>query len=405
MAEEQPPQGGVADPQRKTRVPNTNKTAKPDAAGKEAKVAPRSKKRIQRNFPAQTFEDALELAKAIYRFGAGQPVRRVSLFDDMGKSPESSASRLLITSGNKYGLIKGGYQAELLELTPEGRKAADDQMQPRERARAQANLAIKEVPPFSAVYDEFQGLRLPAKAALVDAMKKHDVETDAAEEAVDTFIVNLRYVGLLKTLSGADRIIKIDHLLDDLPTSGLENRALDAAMPLSRDQSLMTSGDAQFESVAFYISPIGDDDTEHRRHSDLFLGSIVEPALEELGLKVVRADQIDQPGIITNQVIQYLFRSRLVIADLSYHNPNVFYELAIRHMLRKPVVQLMRKADRLPFDVNQIRTIVVDTTDIYSLVPQIDAYRSQVAAQVRQAIDNPDGVDSPLTKFLREQPA
>ncbi|MEZ5693959.1 MAG: hypothetical protein R3D99_08985 [Altererythrobacter sp.] len=358
------------------------------------------KKRVIRNFPAHPFEDALGLAKALYEFGGGQPVRRVSLFDDIGKSPESSSSRVLITSANKYGLIKGGYQAEMLELTPEGRKAADDQMQPRERARARANLAIKEIAPFAAVYEEHEGLRLPAKAALVDSMKRHDVGGDAAEEAVDTFIVNLRFVGLLKTLSGADRLIKIDHLLDDLPSRNETGLGDTPAIPLSRDKSLMTSGEAHFERIAFYVSPIGTDDSEHRRHSDLFLGLIVEPALEELGLTVVRADQIDQPGIITNQVIQYLFQSRLVIADLSYHNPNVFYELAIRHMLRKPVVQLMRKADHLPFDVNQVRTIVVDTTDIYSLVPQIDAYRSQVAAQVRQAIDNPDGVDSPLTKFL-----
>lgn len=169
---------------------------------------------------------------------------------------------------------------------------------------------------------------------------------------------------------------------------------------MAREKSLVPDSEAHFERVAFYIAPIGDNETEQRKHSDLFLGSIIEPALEELGLTVVRADQIDQPGVITNQVIQYLFQSRLVIADLSYQNPNVFYELAIRHMLQKPVVQVMRKADRLPFDVNQVRTIVIDTTDIYSLVPQIDAYRSQVAAQVRQAIDNPEGVDSPLTKFL-----
>ncbi len=361
------------------------------------------KKRVIRNFPAQPFEEALGLAKAVYEFGAGQPVRRVSLFDDIGKSPESSASRILVTSANKYGLIKGGNQAEMLELTPDGRKASDDQIQQRERARARANLAIKEIPPFSAVYDEFEGLRLPAKAALVDAMKQHGVAADAAEEAVDTFIVNLRFVGLLKTLSGADRIIKIDHLLDDLPSRAETDHLESTTTPIVRERALMTSGEAHFESVAFYIAPIGGDDSEHRKHSDLFLGSIVEPALEEIGLTVVRADQIDQPGIITNQVIQYLFQSRLVIADLSYHNPNVFYELAIRHMLRKPVVQIMRKADPLPFDVNQVRTINIDTTDIYSLVPQIDAYRSQVAAQVRQAIENPEGVDSPLTKFLSAQ--
>jgi hypothetical protein len=101
--------------------------------------------------------------------------------------------------------------------------------------------------------------------------------------------------------------------------------------------------------VCFYITPIGAEDSVERKHSDLFMSSLVQPALEELGLTVVRADQIGEPGMITTQVLEYLKRSRLAIADLSYLNPNVFYEVALRHALRLPVVQLIRKADRLPF--------------------------------------------------------
>ena len=199
---------------------------------------------------------------------------------------------------------------------------------------------------------------------MIDAVKEFGVAQDAAEEAVDTFIVNLRFVGLLQTLSGADRIITIDHLLDELPASTVTSNEFSPVAPAPSSGSLITSGDAHFEATAFYITPIGEAGSEQRDHSDLFLGSIVEPALETLKLKVIRADQIDRPGVITKQVIEYLFKSRLVIADLSYHNPNVFYELAIRHMLRKPVVQLMRGVDKIPFDVNQVRTITVDTSSI-----------------------------------------
>src|SRR5262249_5776150 len=147
---------------------------------------------------------------------------------------------------------------------------------------------------------------------------------------------------------------------------------------------------AHFETMAFYITPIGEPGTEQRQHSDLFLGSIVEPALESLKLTVVRADKIDRPGVITKQVIEYLMKARLVIADLSYHNPNVFYELAVRHMLKKPVVQLMRSLDKIPFDVNQVRTISIDTTSIYTLTPKLDAYRAEIATQVRRALENPE---------------
>jgi hypothetical protein len=121
--------------------------------------------------------------------------------------------------------------------------------------------------------------------------------------------------------------------------------------------------------------------------------------MEQFSLTVLRADAIDKPGVITRQVIEYLLRARLVVVDLSFHNPNVFYELAIRHAARLPVVQLIRTADRIPFDVNQIRTVVIDTTDIYSLVPRIDSYRSEIANQVRRALDDPDSVDNPITIF------
>lgn len=116
-------------------------------------------------------------------------------------------------------------------------------------------------------------------------------------------------------------------------------------------------------------------------------------------MKVVRADAIDKPGTITRQIIEYLIRSRLVIADLSFHNPNVFYELAIRHAARLPVVQIIRAADRIPFDLSQSRTIKIDTTDIYSLVPRLEVYKSEIASQVRRALEDPDAVDNPISVF------
>ncbi len=371
-------------------TPNTKQVATP---------APK-RTRLIRNFPASPFEEALSFAKSVMDYGSGAPVRRMTLFNHLGKSPESGSSRQMITNANKYNLIRGGYQADLIELTPEGKLASDETIQPRERTRARVELAIMNIEPFVGLYNNFKNLRLPAKGALIDAIKEFGVPDDAASEAVDTFIVNLRFTGLLQTLSGADRIITIDHLLDELPSSSNISAETISAHNATRG-SLITSEEAHFEAIAFYITPIGELGSEQREHSDLFLGSIVEPALETLKLKVVRADKIDRPGVITKQVIEYLFKSRLVIADLSYHNPNVFYELAIRHMLRKPVVQIMRSADKIPFDVNQIRTITVDTSSIYKMVPQLEAYRSQLAAQVRQALDNPESVDSPISMYSR----
>jgi hypothetical protein len=360
------------------------------------------KKRTQRPFPACAFEEALEFAKAIFDYGSGKPVRRLSLFDHLQKSPESGSSRQLIVNANKYDLIKGSYAAEQLELTPDGIRSIDEELPKREQAKARIQLAVTGIAPFNALFERFAGNKLPARAALVDAIREFDVPPELAEEAVDTFVVNLRFVGLLQTLSGAERIVTVDHLLDTVPASPMRGTPQFAPASTTTTKvgtASLTADHAQFETTCFYVTPIGEDGSEHRKHSDLFLGSIVEPALEHLGLKVVRADAIDKPGTITRQIIEYLLRARLVIADLSFHNPNVFYELAIRHAARLPVVQLIRGVDRVPFDLSQVRTIRIDTSDIYSLVPRIDTYRAEIASQARRALEDPDSVDNPITTF------
>lgn len=359
------------------------------------------RKRAVRSFPATSFEEALQFAKSIYEYGSGQPVRRLSIFDHLGKAPESGPSRQLIANASKYGLIKGSAGSEFLEITPNGLTCLNDELPKREIVKAEIRLSIKEIEPFSKLYDRFSGNKLPAKAALIDSIIEFEVPQDLADEAVDTFIVNCRYTGLLQVLSGAERLVGIDHLLDSLPSTSISASTQNTS-PFSekaKNSELMTSETARFESICFYVTPIGEDGSEQRKHADLFLGSIIEPALESLGLKVIRADTIEKPGTITRQIIEYLLKARLVIVDLSYHNPNVFYELAIRHSARLPVVQVIRASDRIPFDLSQIRTIKIDTSDIYTLVPRLDIYRAEIANQVRRALDDPDSVDNPITTF------
>lgn len=60
--------------------------------------AKQRKARKQRPFPACSFTEAMELAQAVLEYGSGQPVRRISVFDHIGKSPESGPSE---TVGNE----------------------------------------------------------------------------------------------------------------------------------------------------------------------------------------------------------------------------------------------------------------------------------------------------------------
>src|ERR1039457_5304175 len=97
--------------------------------------------------------------------------------------------------------------------------------------------------------------------------------------------------------------------------------------------------------TCFVICPIGEDGSSARFRSDMVMRLIIKPAVEACGFgqKDIRADEIPKGGMITTQVIERLVDADLVIADLTDSNPNVFYELAVRHVVRKPLILLIER--------------------------------------------------------------
>lgn len=148
--------------------------------------------------------------------------------------------------------------------------------------------------------------------------------------------------------------------------------------------------------LCFVIAPIGDEGTEVRRRSDQILKYIIEAAAQECGYETLRADKISEPGIITSQIIQHLLEDPLVVADLTGHNPNVFYELAVRHVIRKPVVQLIAKGEQIPFDVAATRTIQVDHHDLESAAKCRQALIGQIKSVEKDAAE----VDTPISAAI-----
>jgi len=253
------------------------------------------------------------------------------------------------------------------------------------------------------LYEAQKGNRLPATTVLEDFVKEQEIPAEDAKECVDIFIVNAKFLGILRPIAGAERVISIEQAIEELPDSPAASEAVgtstrtEARREKATPQATPTA--AEWDRTCFYISPIGEEGSEQRQHSDLFLGSVVEPALEEFGLIVVRADRIGKPGMITAQIIEHVLRSKLVIADLSYHNPNVFYELCLRHVCRLPTVQIIRKLDKIPFDLDQFRTIQIDTTSIFTMIPNLQIYKAEITTQVRTALKDPDSADNPVTTY------
>lgn len=145
----------------------------------------------------------------------------------------------------------------------------------------------------------------------------------------------------------------------------------------------------------FIIGPIGDrlepPGTEARkRYEDAtqMWENVFETACEVFGLNPVRADKIAETGEITEQIFTYLRDADVVIADLTGGNANVMYELGLRHTRDKITIQI-GEHQRLPFDVNTIRTVKFKRSE----AGLIDARNSLIEA-LRTALE---GSGKPVT--------
>jgi len=110
----------------------------------------------------------------------------------------------------------------------------------------------------------------------------------------------------------------------------------------------------------FVIGPIGEAGSAIRAEADDFMKYIVTPVVahKDFGYDPpIRADSLNEPGRITSQIIKLLMDADLVIADLTGNNPNVYYELCLRHALGKPVIHMALDGTTLSFDVRDNRTI------------------------------------------------
>lgn len=380
----------------------------PTPAGKTEQEKTK-RKRITRLFPAATFEECLSFCGAIWEYASGQRIRRLTLFDQIGKSPESGPSRVLVSASSRYGIINGSTQSEYLELTQNGALATNPDSWLYVKAKARFELAIKSNNYFFQLYKQYKEMKIPSQQVMMDFLAEKGLDRDNQQRCVDLFLVNAKFIGLIKVMSGTERILSIEHLLEDIGGQEQPIKTKDDNLqpPVETTDSLIHETPSNmttdtWDNICFYITPIGADGSEQRKHADLFMEHLVVPAVEELGLRVVRSDTIDAVGMITSQIIEHLVKSALVIADLSFHNPNVFYELSLRHTLGKPVIHLIRSCDSIPFDIHSFRTIKIDDSDLYTFVPQMESYKASIAAQARQLINDVGSgpIDNPITAFF-----
>jgi len=149
------------------------------------------------------------------------------------------------------------------------------------------------------------------------------------------------------------------------------------------------------EKHCFVIGPLGDEGSPERIHADWLLEEIIRPVFknDRPDWVVERSDKIATPGMISAQIVNRLHDAGLVVADLSFHNANAFYEMSIRHKVGRPIIHMIRKGEKIPFDVIPHRAIQFEL-----LRPSdLQEARDQLSLAVAEALKPGFEPDNPIT--------
>ena len=130
--------------------------------------------------------------------------------------------------------------------------------------------------------------------------------------------------------------------ISDVSTDGVV-RSESGAGPKSRE----------FLDTCFVLMPFGD-------WFDVYFSQIYALGCKDAGLEPIRADGLFTTGSVMEQIWEQIKRAKVLLAELSGKNPNVFYELGLAHALRKPVVFVTASLDDVPFDLRHLRVVVYD---------------------------------------------
>ena len=129
----------------------------------------------------------------------------------------------------------------------------------------------------------------------------------------------------------------------------------------------------------FVVTPIGDDNSDIRRHIDGIIDQVIEPAIGEK-YEIIVAHRKFEIGSINDKIIKSIYESDLIIANLTGTNPNVMFELGIRYSFGKPAIVIAEKGTKLPFDVIDENTIfyINDPTGANELKNRICEFEEKI---------------------------
>ena len=147
------------------------------------------------------------------------------------------------------------------------------------------------------------------------------------------------------------------------------------------------------------ICPFGHEGSEERKRSDDIFDYLIEPVAKEKGYETKRLIDEAKPGFISGELMQRLYQADIVIADITGSNPNVFYELALRHSVARPFIHISEDTDNIPFDIAQAQVVKITRDSLGG----IEKTKNNLSQQIEQIEDkeaefsNPASIHRPKT--------
>jgi hypothetical protein len=347
-------------------APAKKTAAKKTAAKKTAKkVGSRSVAQVaaQAKFPRHSVEKALRIPKAIYDQNAGKATSPADAAKFTTGGKVNGPFNVEVSSAKKYGFLK----SEAGKLVPQHR--ARQALAPQSDTDRLSALreAVLGAPDLGEVYSHYRGENLPDdeffKNALVD---RFNVPGDKVSEFLDVFYESMRSAELIDESGDRPQLIDVGR---DERTSGVGGVA-----------TIATKITVAEGTTCFVMQPFGG-------HLGTYYEAIFKPAIKQAGLNPVRADdEIFATGKIMDQVWRGIRQAKVLVAELTSKNPNVFYELGLAHALEKPVILVSSNQEDVPFDLRHIRAIFYDQHDPFWGPKLID----KIADNIKSALSNPE---------------
>ncbi|AWI08678.1 hypothetical protein [Ereboglobus luteus] len=336
----------------------------------EKKSSKPAKKRIQKEssgnaaYPRHSLAKVLRVPEAMLAQNAGKNCteKEAAKFVGVGYG---GPFRLEISSCLKFGLLDRP-SSGTLAITDLARRALRPQ-NPSDDIKALQEAVLK-APQISEVYEHYRGENLPDKKFFENALiDKFKVPLDKIADFINIFEQSLEKAKLIQKIDDRTRVIDVT---ESIPGQQEEVRL----KKIGKDVKV-ASDDSCFVMMPF-ADPIGS-----------YYEKIYEPAILKAGLNPVRADnEIFGTGKIMDQIWSGIYAARILVAELTSRNPNVFYELGLAHALRKPVVLVSATEADVPFDLKHIRVIYYEMTDPFWGQKLMD----KVSENILSALKNPE---------------